>query len=144
MNGNVHVLLVRDFAYLILHLVLFEDRILSKQEMRDNGLLLVGHRVYVAELLCVQDLRDLTVDGAPFSERSIIIVLFLFWRYCILRLLFLMLFLLLNVLFRLSECFRHKVSESGSPPPSRQTVRVYPHRCCAFHRHYPGSGLVYR
>ena len=118
MNGNVHVLLVRDFAYLILHLVLFEDRILSIQEMRDDGLLLIGYRVYVAELLCVQDLRDLTVNGAPFSERSIIIVLFLFWHNFLLMLLFLMLLLLLNVLFGLSECFRHKISESGSPPPS--------------------------
>jgi hypothetical protein len=49
------------------------------QEMRDDGLLLVGDRVYVAKLLCIQDFRHLTVDGAPFGERSIILVLFHFW-----------------------------------------------------------------
>ena len=75
MNGNVHILLVRDFAYFILHRVLLEDWILSLQEMRDDGLLLVGDRVNVTKLLCIQDLRHLTVDGTPFSERSIIPVL---------------------------------------------------------------------
>jgi len=93
MNGNVHVLLVRHFAYLILHRVLFEDGILSIQEMRDDGLLLVGHRVYIAKLLCVQDLWHLTVDGTPLRERIIIIFLFQFWHNFLLRLLLLNLFL---------------------------------------------------
>ena len=88
------------------------------QEMRDDGLLLVGDRVYVAKLLCIQDLRHLTVDGAPFGERSIILVLFHFWHDSLKRLLIQILFLLLNNLFGLSECFRYKVSESGSPSPS--------------------------
>ena len=48
--------------------------------MRDYGLLLVGDRVYVAKLLCVQNLRDLTVYSTPFGERSIILVLFHFWQ----------------------------------------------------------------
>jgi hypothetical protein len=87
------------------------------QEMRDDSLLLVGDRVYVAELLCVQNLRDLTVDGTPFGKRSIILILFHFWYNLLLRLLIQNLFLLLNVLFGLSECFRYKVSESGSPSP---------------------------
>lgn len=50
------------------------------QEMRDDTILLVGDRVYVAELLSVQNLRDLTVDGTPFGKRSIILVLFPFWH----------------------------------------------------------------